>query len=358
MSNNEQIVAVAQNFCTDGVINFAEPYGNGHINSTYIATSNKKRYILQKMNTSLFTEPDKLMQNIRLVTSYLADAVKAQGGSESVLEIIKTKDGADLYKENGEAWRMYAFVEDSVCYQQVENTKDFYECASAFGKFATYLDGFDATKLFEVIPNFHNTVDRFEKFEAAVSADICGRAESVKGDIEFFKKRKDYCSKITSLLSSGKMPMRVTHNDTKLNNILFSKITGDPLAIIDLDTVMPGSVCYDFGDSIRFGCNTAAEDEPNVSLVGFSTELFEAYVNGYLKGFDKITDIERDNLLWGAIIMTYECGMRFLTDYLSGDTYFHTTRDGHNLDRAHTQMRMVELMEEKFDELEKIVKEA
>ena len=152
--------------------------------------------------------------------------------------------------------------------------------------------------------------------------------------------------------------MRVTHNDTKLNNILFSAKTGKPLAVVDLDTIMPGSVCYDFGDSIRFGCNTAAEDEPNTDLVGFSTELFEAYVKGYLKGFDKITAVEKDHLLWGAILMTYECGMRFLTDYLDGDTYFHTSRNGQNLDRARTQMRMVEHMENKFELLSDIVNRA
>lgn len=358
MSDNKHIIEVAQHFLTEGMIDFVEPYGDGHINSTYVATSDKKRYILQKMNTSLFTEPEKLMRNIRLVTDYLKKAVEEAGVDESVLEIIKTDDGRDLYENDGEAWRMYAFIEESICYQQVESTKDFYECAEAFGKFATYLDEFDASVLYEAIPNFHNTTNRLKNLEAAISADVCGRVERVSREIEFYRTRKSYCTKITSLLDSGEMPNRVTHNDTKLNNILFSRETGNPLAIIDLDTVMPGSVCYDFGDSIRYGCNTVAEDEPDASKVDFSVELFEAFTKGYIKGFDKITKIERDNLLWGAMIITYECGMRFLTDYISGDTYFHTTRADQNLDRAHTQMRMVELMEEKFDELERIVREA
>ncbi len=356
--NENDLIVIANAFDTDGEIFGIEPYGNGHINYTYVAAGEKENYILQKLNTSLFTRPDMLMRNIRLVTDYLKSAVAAADVDEKVLEIVKTKGGEDYLTDDDGVYRMYKFIDDSVCYQQVESANDFYNCAYAFGRFATYLDGFDATELYEVIPNFHNTVDRMRKFEASLGKDVCGRAKDVKKEIAFFLSRREYCSKITSLLESGAMPTRVTHNDTKLNNILFSASTGAPLAIVDLDTVMPGSVCYDFGDSIRFGCNTAAEDEPDVSLVGFSTELFEAYVKGYLAGFDKITPIERENLLWGAILMTYECGMRFLTDYLDGDTYFHTSRAGQNLDRAHTQMRMVELMEENFDKLQNIVKNA
>ena len=354
----KDLIAVADLFDVGEKISNVCPYGNGHINYTYEATGEKGKYILQRLNSSLFTRPDMLMRNIRLVTDYVKNAVKASGDNMKVLEIIKTKDGADYLTDESGVYRMYKFIDDSVCYQQVGSESDFYYCAYAFGKFATYLDGFDAKELFEVIPNFHNTVDRMRKFEASLLKDVCGRADGVRKEIEFFLARRSYCPKITSLLESGRMPTRVTHNDTKLNNILFDAKTGAPLAIVDLDTVMPGSVCYDFGDSIRFGCNTAAEDEPDVSLVGFSTELFEAYVKGYVKGFDKITQIERENLLWGAILMTYECGMRFLTDYLDGDTYFHTSRAGQNLDRAHTQMRMVELMEEKFDELQNFVMNA
>jgi len=353
---DDNLIIIANAFDTDGTVFDISPYGNGHINYTYIATGKNEKYILQKLNTTLFTRPDMLMKNIRLVTDHVKGAVAKAMVDEKVLEIVKTKSGEDYLTDNSGVYRMYKFIDGSVCYQQVESVDDFYNCAYAFGRFATYLDGFDATQLFEVIPDFHNTVDRMKKFETSLGKDVCGRADSVRDEIEFFISRRDYCSKITSLLESGAMPTRVTHNDTKLNNILFSASTGAPLAIVDLDTVMPGSVCYDFGDSIRFGCNTAAEDEPDVSLVGFSTELFEAYVKGYLAGFDKITPVERDNLLWGAILMTYECGMRFLTDYLDGDTYFHTSRPGQNLDRAHTQMRMVELMEENFDKLQKIVK--
>ena len=357
--SNAELLRIANLFETDGEITEAKRYGSGHINYTYEATSDRKRYIFQKINTSLFDRPDMLMNNIRLVTEYLREAIKKAGDNGKVLEIVRTKDGGkDYVTVAGDAYRMYEFVEGTVCYEQVESAEDFYNCAYAFGKFATYLDGFDATKLYEVIPNFHNTVNRMKNFERALEKDVCGRAASVRREIRFFISRRDYCSKITSLLESGAMPMRVTHNDTKLNNILFSKETGEAISIIDLDTVMPGSICYDFGDSIRFGCNTAAEDEPDTSRVGFSTELFEAYVKGYIGGFGKITKIERDNLLWGAILMTYECGMRFLTDYLEGDTYFHTSRDGQNLDRAHTQMRMVELRDENFEKLTDIVKKA
>ena len=357
--SDANLLKIANMFRTDGEITEVTRYGGGHINYTYKAVSDRKRYVFQKINTTLFDRPDMLMKNIRLVTEYLREAIKKSGDEGEVLEIVQTKDGKkDYVTVDGETFRMYEFVEGSVCYEQVESAEDFYNCAYAFGKFATYLDGFDATKLYEVIPNFHNTVNRMKNFERALEKDVCGRAAGVRREIEFYLSRRDYCSKITSLLDSGAMPTRVTHNDTKLNNILFSEKTGEAISIIDLDTVMPGSICYDFGDSIRFGCNTAAEDEPDVSLVGFSTELFEAYVKGYLKGFDKITAVERDNLLWGAILMTYECGMRFLTDYLEGDTYFHTSREGQNLDRAHTQMRMVELMEENFEKLTEIVKKA
>lgn len=354
--NEKLLVDVSNKFCTGAEMTSVEPLGNGHINYTYLVSGNGKKYTLQKINTSLFTEPEKLMRNIRLVTDYLREIIAKEAPDEKVLEIIKTHDGKDFYTDDTGTYRMYAYIDHTVCYQQVESANDFFNCAYAFGRFATYLDGFDAKELFEVIPKFHDTTNRMKNFKSSLEKDVCGRAGSVRKEIDFFLSRENYCSKITSLLESGKMPTRVTHNDTKLNNILFSEKTGAPLAIIDLDTIMPGSVCYDFGDSIRFGCNTAAEDEPDVSLVGFSEELFEAYVKGYLAGFDKITDVERDNLLWGAILMTYECGMRFLTDYLDGDTYFHTNRKGQNLDRAHTQMRMVELMEENFEKLENIVK--
>ncbi|MBQ0125147.1 MAG: aminoglycoside phosphotransferase family protein [Clostridiales bacterium] len=345
-------------FDTDDTLLSREKFGNGHINYTYLVSGKKNKYIIQKINTTIFDNPVELMKNIRLVTEYVSEAIKKEGSDEKVLKVVKTKEGKDLALVDGGAYRMYYFVDNSVCYEQIERPLDFYNCGYAFGKFATQLDGFDANLLYPVIPNFHNTVSRFEKFEDALAKDVCGRAASVKNEIEFFISRKSICNKITSLLDSGEMPSRVTHNDTKLNNILFSSETGKPFAVIDLDTVMAGSVCYDFGDSIRFGCNTAAEDEPDTSRVGFSVELFKAYVEGYLKGFDKITKIEKDHLLWGAILMTYECGMRFLTDYLSGDTYFHISRENHNLDRARTQMRMVELMEQNFDELQSIIDNA
>lgn len=351
MEHTNDIKEIASAFCTDGKIVKIESHGNGLINKTFMAYTPTKKYIFQKINTDLF-DPEALMHNIRVVSDHLSKSALDDG---KTLSIVKTKSGADFYERDKGAFRMYECIEDSVCYDKVNSNDDFYKCGYAFGKFASNLDGFDAKQLFEIIPNFHNTVDRMRKFKAARASDALERAKDVEKEIKFFLDRESYCSKITSLLDSGEMPTRVTHNDTKLNNILFSEKTGKPLAIIDLDTVMPGSVCYDFGDSIRFGCNTAAEDEPDTDKVGFSTELFEAYVKGYLKGFDKITPVERKNLLWGAILMTYECGMRFLTDYLEGDTYFHTQRKGQNLDRARTQIRMVELMEKDFDKLQNII---
>lgn len=348
------LIAIVKQNWLDDVIS-VKPFGNGHINGTYVVNCPGKRYLLQEINTNVFRNPGELMHNVDLVTAYLADIIEKTGSDEQVMRIVKTKDGQNFITVEGKALRIYTFIENSESFEIVEKTEDFRNLGLAFGNFAKNLDGFDAKQLYEVIPNFHNTVDRFAKFEASLEKDVTGRAAGVKKEIDFYLARKEICSKITSLLASGEMPVRVTHNDTKLNNVMFSKITGKPVAIVDLDTVMPGSVCYDFGDSIRYGCNTAAEDEPDTGKVEFSDELFEAYVDGYLTGFDKITKIEKENLLWGAILMTYECGMRFLTDYLDGDVYFKTSRPEHNLDRTRTQIRMVEFMEQRFDRLQSIV---
>ncbi|MBO4262214.1 MAG: aminoglycoside phosphotransferase family protein, partial [Clostridia bacterium] len=338
-------------------------YGSGHINRTYAATfligGNKKRFILQKINSGLFKNVDGLMNNIKLVTEYNRQEIKARGGDpeRESLTIVNCKDGKPYYKANDDDYyRVYIFIEGAKGYDVVEKPCHFYESAVAFGKFAQLLDRFDSTKLFTVLPDFHNTVKRFENFKKAVEADKMNRAKDVKKEIDFALKQEKYVPVLVDMLENGRLPSRVTHNDTKLNNVLIDTATDKAVCVIDLDTMMPGSICYDFGDSIRFGCNPCAEDIPETEKVVFSMPLFEEYTRGYLSVFgDAITKTEKDNLAMGSILMTYECGIRFLSDYLDGDVYFRTTRAGQNLDRTRTQFKLVSDMQVRYDEMCNIV---
>jgi hypothetical protein len=244
-----------------------------------------------------------------------------------------------------------------VCYDKVETPEQFYESAVAFGNFQYMLRDYPADTLGETIPNFHNTEDRFNNLMKAVESDACGRLASVLPEVEFAKQREEFCSMFESERKAGRLPLKVTHNDTKLNNILFDKNTGAPICIVDLDTIMPGYAVNDFGDSIRFGATTAAEDETDLSLVNFDISLYELYVKGFIEGANGgLTDFEINMLPFAAIMMTLECGMRFLTDYLCGDTYFKISREGHNLDRARNQFKLVSDMENHLDEMKQIVK--
>ncbi len=347
-----------------GVLKGFKPFGEGHINDTFLVITDdegrERKYIVQRINKNLFPNVDKLINNIRLVTDFAVKKVIERGGDpdRETLNLIPLKDGSSFYedKESGYCYRAYVFIDGATSYQVVEKSEDFYQAALAFGDFANLLAEFDASKLFVVLPDFHNTVKRFSNLEKAVKEDKCGRANSVKAEIDFAFARKGITGKIVELLESGEMPTKVTHNDTKLNNVMIDDATGKYLTVIDLDTVMPGSICYDFGDSIRFGCNPAAEDEKDLSKVNFDINLFEVFVKGYLESLaDSVTKVEKDHLVWGAILMTYECGIRFLTDYLEGDTYFKTHREGQNLDRARTQFKLVSDMEANFDKLKAIV---
>ena len=355
---------IISQFKIEGKLVSCERYGEGHINETYLVVMNadgkEKKYILQKINKSLFTKVDRLMNNIVLVTEFVRKKVALKGGDpdREVLTVVYTKDGKSYYHspEYDEYFRVYVFIDHAIAHQHAEREGQFYQSAVGFGEFAMNLADFDASQLYEVLPDFHNTQKRYENFMHSVSADKFGRAKSVSAEIEFVLKREGYCRKIVDMLSSGAMPLKVTHNDTKLNNVMLDEVTDEPVAVIDLDTVMPGSICYDFGDSIRFGCNPAAEDEKDLSKVVFDIGLFEEYTKGYLTAMgDSITKTEKDNLAFGAILMTYECGMRFLTDYLDGDTYFRTKYEGHNLDRTRTQFKLVSDMEKSFDKMKGIV---
>ena len=300
------------------------------------------------------------MQNIELVTEFNRKKIAERGGNpdRESLTIIKTLDGKTFYKaDNDGYYRVYIFIENTVAYQTVQNPKDFYYSALAFGNFNNLLAEFDASKLYEILPRFHDTKKRYNDFLKALSEDKLGRAKECEKEIEFIKARESYYGKIVDMLASGEMPLKVTHNDTKLNNVLLDDKTGMPVAVIDLDTIMPGSVCYDFGDSIRFGCNPCEEDEKDLSKVNFRFDLYKIYLEGFLEALgDRITQVEKDNLAFGSILMTIECGMRFLADYLSGDTYFRTHRAGQNLDRARTQLKLVSDMEQILDQMNALVK--
>lgn len=347
------------NFAIDGEFVSCEPYGSGLINRTYVAVYNeggrRVRYIVQRINTNLFKNVDGLMNNIKLVTEFNRAEIMKRGGDpdRESLTLVPTKNGGTYFRtEEGDCYRVYVFIENAKGYDVVEKPEHFYESAVAFGKFAMLLDRFDSSKLFEVLPNFHNTVKRFDNFRRSLEADKLNRAKDVKREIEFALEREKITHTIVDLLASGKMPSRVTHNDTKLNNVLIDTRTDKAVSVIDLDTMMPGSICYDFGDSIRFGCNPCLEDTPETEKVIFNMPLFETYTKGYLSVFgDTITDIERKNLPMGAILMTYECGIRFLTDYLDGDVYFRKTREGQNIDRTRTQFKLVSDMEKRYDEM-------
>ena len=355
---------VLKNFSICGDLVSVEPYGNGHINVTYLAVYNENgktvRYILQKINSKLFNPVEKLMRNIELVTEFNRKKIVENGGDpdRESLTIVRTNDGKTFYKtEDDEYFRVYIFIENTVAYQTVSKPSDFYYSALAFGNFNNLLAEFDASELYEILPRFHDTQKRYGDFLQAVENDAFDRAKDCVPEIEFIKARSSYYSKIFDMLKSGEMPLKVTHNDTKLNNVLLDAESGKPVAVIDLDTIMPGSVCYDFGDSIRFGCNPCEEDEKDLTKVNFRFDLYKVYLEGFLEALgDRITQVEKDNLAFGSILMTIECGMRFLADYLSGDTYFRTHRPGQNLDRARTQLKLVSDMEKILDEMNALVK--
>lgn len=350
---------ILSNFAINGEFISCEPYGSGLINRTYVAVYNeggkRVRYIVQRINTNLFKNVDGLMNNIKIVTEFNRSEIMKRGGdpNRESLTLVPTKNGGTYFRtEEGDCYRVYVFIENAKGYDVVEKPEHFYESAVAFGKFAMLLDRFDSSKLFEVLPDFHNTVKRFDNFKKSLEADKFNRAKDVKKEIEFALNREKITHTIVDLLASGKMPSRVTHNDTKLNNVLIDTRTDKAVSVIDLDTMMPGSICYDFGDSIRFGCNPCLEDTPETEKVIFNMPLFETYTKGYLSVFgDTITDIERKNLPMGAILMTYECGIRFLTDYLDGDVYFRKTREGQNIDRTRSQFKLVSDMEKRYDEM-------
>lgn len=360
---SEGMQKILDSFDIKGKVIFFETYGSGHINETYyiIVRNNidNEEYVLQRINTKVFKDPDKLMENYTGVTEFLRKKIVQNGGDpkRETISIVKTKDGQNYHRDDmGGCWRLLIFVKDSISYDKVENPKQFYDSAVAFGNFQRLLAEYPADTLHETIPNFHNTPERLRIFKEALAADIYGRAKEVREEIDFVLAREEFMGTLERAHKEGKLPLKVTHNDTKLNNILFDKNSGEAICIIDLDTIMPGYSVNDFGDSIRFGATTALEDEADLSKVSFDISLYELYVKGFIEGASGgLTDIELEMLPIAAVMMTLECGMRFLTDYLSGDTYFRISREKHNLDRARNQFKLVRDMEEKLSEMREIV---
>lgn len=335
---------------------YCKKYGCGHINATYLVeTDKRKRYVLQKINTHVFTDVEALMGNIEKVTGFIAARSK---DPRETMRLVKTNSGKSFYRDDkGQCWRVYDFIENAMCLQAPKGPNDFYESAVAFGRFMERMSSFPADTLKETIKDFHNTIDRYRIFKEALKKDPLGRAKEVKREIEFILSKEEEAGRLHKMRLSGELPLRVTHNDTKLNNVLLDKTTRKALCVIDLDTVMPGLSLYDFGDSIRFGAATAPEDERDLSRMGLDLELFKIYTKGYVKSCPSLTKEERELLPLGAKIMTLECGIRFLTDYLDGDHYFAVHRDKHNLDRARAQLKLVQDMELKWSEMNKIIRE-
>lgn len=356
---------VIEQYALEGKVISSDIYGSGHINDTFLLVlelddKTTKKVILQRMNHEIFTKPVELMENVKNVTAYIRKEVEKAGGDpeRETLNVILTKDGKPYYKDtNGNYWRCYKYIEDAVCYDTVEKPEDFYESAVAFGNFQRLLANYPAATLHETIVDFHNTRTRFATFKKAVEEDVCGRAASVQDEINFVLEREDIANVLVDMQESGELPLRVTHNDTKLNNIMMDAKTRKGLCVIDLDTVMPGLAVNDFGDSIRFGASTGAEDEKDLSKIECDMGLFELYTKGFVEGLaGSLTAKEMEMLPMGAKVMTFECGMRFLTDYLQGDVYFKIHREGHNLDRCRTQFKLVADMEKKWDTMAEIVK--
>ena len=342
--------AIASRFSVRGSVISCERYGNGHINGTYLVkTENDGLYILQKINRRVFRDVEALMGNIAKVTKYLS---QRNPDPRHTLTLIPTREGEDYLKDGEDAWRMYDFVRDSLCLEAAKTPEDFYQSAVAFGTFQRQLSEFPAETLKEVLPKFHDTPERYRQLHDAIDADSMGRRASVIAEIAFALEREAESATLMKQLRDGILPLRVTHNDTKLNNVMLDAATRKPLCVIDLDTVMPGLMAFDFGDSIRFGASTAAEDEKDLSKVEMSLPLYEIYVKGFVETCgDRMTQAELESLPMGAKLMTLECGVRFLTDYLAGDVYFHTDYPEHNLDRCRTQFKLVRDMEDKWSKM-------
>ncbi|MCR5414724.1 MAG: aminoglycoside phosphotransferase family protein [Kiritimatiellae bacterium] len=339
--STDELVAVLAGF---GIVNVAkvERYGSGHINDTFKADgTDGVSYILQRINTDIFPDPDAMMENIERVTKH----IRAKGGKS--LEVLGYHN----------PWRLYAFITGARTVDLIENSSQAFLAANAFAKFQNDLADLPEPRLHEILPKFHNTLSRLELLDAAAKADVKGRLASVAQEMDFVNARREEAGRIVNAMATGEIPERITHNDTKINNVMLDDVTQEGVAVIDLDTTMPGSALYDFGDMVRTSTAAAAEDEKDLSKVFSRKEYFEALVKGYLKDAKFLNAAELDALAFSGRLITLTIGIRFLTDYLAGDTYFRTAYPDHNLVRCRTQLKMVKSMEDQRDEYEKIVRE-
>jgi len=353
---NEKLKEICELFCIEGTYVGYEMIQVGNVNKTYevkfiLPDGKPKSFLVQNVNTYAFRHPVELMDNIDKVTEH----IRAKKPGQTALHFHHTADRKTYVIDGSNFWRMTNYIA-SVTHDEVKNPQIIHNAGKAFGEFQMQLSDFNPDELYETIPGFHNTRMRFENLKASVEKDPCGRVAEVREELDYLFCVEDLACKLTDMMYAGELPLRVTHNDTKLNNVLIDKKTGEGICVIDLDTTMPGLSINDFGDSIRFGANHCAEDEKDLSKMYIDLDLFRIYAEAYLEGAGgALTDTEIEYMPWGAKLMTLECGIRFLTDYLVGDTYFRTHREGQNLDRCRTQFKLVSSMEENWDEMCAIV---
>jgi Ser/Thr protein kinase RdoA (MazF antagonist) len=348
--------SIISRFRIDGKVRSAFPYGSGHINDSYKVMTDEKNFLLQRINHNVFANVLGLTNNIIRVTEYIQE--RNSDVNQQVLTTVRTNKGDYLLKYDDDYyWRVFDFVEGSKSYDRVENPELAFEGGKAYGRFLKMLGDFPVETLVETIPQFHDVRFRLDNFHKAVHENIAGRVNAVKAEIDFVLKRADEMPRILDLAKEGRIPLRVTHNDTKINNVLFNE-ENKAICIIDLDTVMPGYAHYDFGDAIRTFTNTADEDEKDLSQVSMNIELFKAFAGGFLSETKSIlNEVETSTLAFSARLMTFIIGLRFLTDYLQGDTYYKTRYPDHNLVRARVQFRLIESMEEQFEQMQGIITE-
>ena len=361
-----QIKHVLRHFDFQGEFVSAEELHSGNINNTFRLHYRQKGgeirdYVLQQINTYVFKKPDEVMSNVQRVTEHQRAAMEKEGvdTARRVLRLVSCKDGGYMYRDaQGRCWRVYDYITGATAYDRVENPEYFRQAGVAFGSFQKQLFDFPAEELHETIPNFHDTRKRFYAFVAAVAEDKAGRVKEVEKEIDFFFDRRKMMSGIVDAIERGEIPLRVTHNDTKVNNVMLDAETGEGLCVIDLDTVMPGSALYDYGDAIRFGASTAAEDEPDTSKIALDMDLFRVFTEGFISQVrGALTQKELEMLPLGIKVMTAELAMRFFTDYLDGDLYFKVKSPNHNLVRARAQMKLLEDIEERYDQISAIIQE-
>jgi Ser/Thr protein kinase RdoA (MazF antagonist) len=359
--------AICEAFQVGGDYISCQPFGSGHINDTFQVvvenTVGPAKFTFQRINHNIFTDVAGLMDNFRRVTTHLHGKLSAMPGRDpdrETLSLVPTHDGSAYHVDaNGNYWRAYVFVDGARTFDEVRDGAHAFEAARTFGEFQKLLMDMPEPPLVETIPDFHHTPKRFAKLVAAIEADVAGRGALAQPEIDFALARGDSTNTVVDMLASGELPWRVTHNDTKINNVLIDNADSRGLCVIDLDTVMPGSVLYDFGDQVRTTTGTAAEDEEDLAKVTFQLDMFEQLVNGYLSvGRDFLTANEIGLLAFAGRLITFEIGIRFLTDFLEGDVYFKVHKDNHNLYRARTQFEMVRQMEQQAERMEAIVARA